>query len=345
MYGTGLKGIRTTLCFFLFVVILACSSSAQAQQEKERSGPTIRADLEVRFEAQNHADENRWVFDYPIYGNIGIIYQNNVVEAAASVDLIDEVSIGESYIRGGMDSSYLKLGYYAETWRTGYSWSVVDILNKRDDRYPNNVFYRNIMRPNPIINMSIGGKTYLQQIVVSQKDETLDSVDEALIGLHSLIIRKDFMTGLGFFRTAGHPPPMIFLTGKTEGGRTGVWVELAWWILEDRPDQVNAVVGASQQFSSAKLIAEFIVENSDLILYLEEEFQAGSRASLDIRSYMYLNKFSASLDVFVSTDVDEFIRMDLGAMFFFGKEGSYFSRYNTLEDNDNKIYLKLLFSF
>lgn len=345
MYGTGLKGIRIHVSLFLFVMVLAPLSSAVAQQEKERKGPAIRADLEVNFEAQNHADENRWVFDYPIYGNIGIIYAGGGVEAAASVDLIDEVSIGETYIRGGMDDSYLQLGYYTETWRTGYSWSVVDILNKRDDRYPNNIFYRNIMRPNPIINMSIGGETYLQQIVVSQKYEALDSVDDALIGMHSLIIRKGFMTGLGFIRHAGYPPPMIFLTGKTERRRTNVWVELAWWVYEDRPDQVNAVVGGRQQFSSVQMIGEFIVENSDLILFLEEELQVSSRATMGIRSYMYLNNFSASLDVFVSTDVDEFVKMDLGGMFFFGKEGSYFSRYDPEEDNDNKIYLRLLFSF
>ena len=105
------------------------------------------------------------------------------------------------------------------------------------------------------------------------------------------------------------------------------------------------MLGGSQQFSSMHMVGEFIVDDSHLLLYLEEELQVSSRTVLDIRSYMYLNRFSASLDCFMSTDVDKHVRMDLGAMFFFGKEERFFSHYDTLKDNDNKIYLKLLFSF
>ena len=345
LFKTGMNGFKTCFGFILFVMVIACASTAGAQQQRKKEGPAIRADLEVNFEAQDHADENRWVFDYPIYGNIGILYEGDGVEAAASLDLIDEVYIGETYIRGGAQNSYLKLGYYTEAWRTGYSWSVVDILNRRDDRYPNNVFYRNIMRPNPVVNMSIGGEKYLQQLVVSQKDESLDSVGDALLGLHSVVIRKDFMTGIGVIRPVGHPPPMFFVTGKTESRQTSAWVEVAWWVLDDTPDRVNALIGGRQQFSSAHMIGELILEDNNFILYLEQESRVSSRTALAIRSYMYLNTFSASLDLFVSTDVDRFVRMDLGAMLFFGSEGSYFSRYDPEQDNDNKIYLKLLFSF
>jgi hypothetical protein len=339
------RRFRLLASLSLLVTIPAAGTTALSQQQREREGPYIRADLEVNFEAQQRADENRWVFDYPIYGNIGIHYEGGDVEAAASVDLIDEVSIGETYIRGGAGTSYLKLGYYTETWRTGYSWSVVDLLNKRDQRYPNNVFYRNIMRPNPIINMSIGGEQYLQQVVVSQKDENQDSVEDALIGIQSLIRRQDFLTGIGIIKRAGHPPPMIFVTGKTQGARTSAWTEIAWYILENSPDRVNALIGGSQSFSSVKMVGELVLEDNDFILYLEQETRVTTRAALDIRSYMYLNKFSASLDLYLSTDVDTFVRMDLGGMFFFGGEGSYFSRYDPLQDNDNKIYLKLVFSF
>jgi len=345
VFKMGLNGSKTCFGLILFVMVIACGSTAGAQQERKKEGPTIGADLEVNFEAQDHADENRWVFDYPIYGNIGIRYEGDAVEATASLDLIDEVCMGETYIKGGAQNSYLKLGYYTEAWRTGHSWSVVDILNRRDDRYPNNVFYRNIMRPNPIVNMSIGGEKYLQQLVVSQKDESLDSVEDALLGLHSLVIRKDFMTGIGIIKPAGHPPPMIFITGKTEARQTSAWVEVAWWVLDDTPDRVNALIGGRQQFSSIDMIGELILEDNDCVLYLEQESRVSSRAALDIRSYLYLNTFSASLDLFVSTDVDRFVKMDLGAMLFFGSEGSYFSRFDMEQDNDNKIYLKLLFSF
>lgn len=345
MYGKRLYWFRMLAPLFLIVMLLAFCSPAAAQQKRDRQGPALRADLEVNFELQHLASENRWVIGYPLYGNIGIIYEGEGVEAAASVDLIDEVSIGETYVRGGADYSYLQLGYYTETWRAGYSWSVVDVLNRHDDRYPENVFYRNIMRPNPVMTLSIGGDNYAQQIVVSQKEEQLDSVDDALIGLHSLISRKGFMSGLGFIRHAGYPPPLLFLTGKTEGRRTSGWMEVGWWIYKDGPDRVKGVIGGRQNFSSAFIIAEIIVQDSDLILFLEEEMRVGSRVSLDIKSYVYLNSFSVAIDSYVSTAVDAHVRMDLGGMYFFGQEGSYFSRYDPEQDNDNKIYLRLFFSF
>jgi hypothetical protein len=138
---------------------------------------------------------------------------------------------------------------------------------------------------------------------------------------------------------------MIFITGKTEARQTSSWVEMAWWVLDDASDRVNALIGGRQQFASTHMIGELILEDNNFILYLEQESRVSSRTALDIRSYMYLNTFSASFHLFVSTDVDRYVKMDLGTMLFFGSEGSYFSRYDPEQDNDNKIYLKLLFSF
>lgn len=122
-------------------------------------------------------------------------------------------------------------------------------------------------------------------------------------------------------------------------------MEVGWWIYKDGPDRVKGVIGGRQNFSSAFIIAEIIVQDSDLILFLEEEMRVGSRVSLDIKSYVYLNSFSAAIDSYVSTAVDAHVRMDLGGMYFFGQEGSYFSRYDPEQDNDNKIYFRLFFSF
>ena len=336
---------RVPSLFVIAVMLALASSSAEAQQKRDRQGPKLLGDLEVNFEIQHRADEDEWVFDYPIYGNIGILYEGEGVEAKVSVDLVEEISIGETYIHGGAGYSYLQIGYYTETWRTGYSWSVVDILNRYDERYPNSVFYRNVMRPNPMITLSFGRENYAQQVVVSQREEQFQSVDDALIGLHSLISRTGLVSGLGFIRYAGHPPPLLFLTGKTEGKRTSGWVEVGWWIRKDAPDTVNSVLGGRQNFSSAFIIAEFIVDDSDLILFLEEEMGVGSRITIDLRSYMYLNEFSAGIDTFFSTAVNEYVQIDLGGMYFFGKDGSYFTRYDPEMDNDDKIYLRLLYSF
>jgi hypothetical protein len=345
MFGKRLCVCRLYPLFLVVMLALVSFSSAAAQQKREQQGPELRVDLEVDFELQQRADEDEWVFDYPIYGNVGVLYEGEGVEAAVSADLIGEVSIGETYILGGARYSYLQIGYYTETWRTGYSWSVVDILNRRDARYPNNIFYRNILRPNPMIALSFGGDNYAQQVVVSQREEQFQAVDDALIGLHSLISRNGFFSGLGFIRYAGRPPPLLFLTGKTEGIRTSGWVEVGWWIRKDAPDTVNGVLGGRQNFSSAFIIAEFIVEDSNLYLFMEEKMEVGSRISLDLRSYLYLNDFSAAIDAFFSTAVDDHVKMDLGGMIFFGKAGSHFSRYDPETDNDDRMYLRLLYSF
>jgi hypothetical protein len=314
-----------------------------AQQGEEKAKPSVRADLQVFFEAKHRASEDYWAFDYPIYGNIGVLYEGDGLEAAVSVDLIEKVFIGDTYVLGGRDYSFLKLGNFTETWRTGYSWSVIDILNKRDDRYPNNVFWRNILRPNPMFAVSVGGRGWAQQILASQKEGS-EKIDDQLLGARSLILQSVFETGIGIIRHAGYPPPLLFLTAKNESERTSAWLELGWWIYQDSPDTVNGVIGARQDFRSAYVVAEFIVEYSNLILFLEQKSGVTRRIAFDIQSYLYLNDFSAALKSYITTAVEEHTDLEFGTLLFFGEEGSYFTRFDPLTDNDNQIYIKLDFS-
>jgi len=332
------------LILLISVFFLGALISARAQQPDERDQPRLRGDLEVLLEVQHRADENYWAFEYPLYGNLGVLYEGEELEAALSVDLIEEVSIGETYIRGGRDYSYLKLGYYTETWRTGYSWSVVDILNDRDERYPNHVFYRNILRPNPMATMSFGGKGWAQQIIASQKQES-ERVEDTLLGVRSLLFRTGFESGFGVIRYAGYPPPLIFLTVKSESERTIAWGEVGWWVYMGAPDTVNGVIGVRQSFTSTFVVAEFIVQGSDLLLFLEEQSQINRYIAFDVQSYLYFNQFSTAFKAYVSTTLGERALVELGTILFFGEEGTYFSRYNIFEDNNNQIYLRLAYSY
>jgi len=334
--------IIRTLCTF---TLIAVSAPLRAQDEKEKDQPHLRGDLEVLFQAQHRADERAWFFEYPLYGHFGVLYPGEGFEAAISVDLIEEVSLGETYIRGGEDYSYLKLGYFTETWRTGSSWSVIDILNERDERYPNNVFYRNVLRPNPMILVSFGGGGWAQQIIASRKEES-ERVDDALLGVRSLLFSGGGLeSGLGAAGRVGHPPPLVFLTLKNEAARTETWAEVGWWIYGDAPDTVNGVLGAKQSFASAFVIGELIVDESKLILFLEELTELNPLVSFGFQSYIYFNFFSAALKSFVSTNLGELTVVEAGTMLFFGEEGTYFSRYTELEDNDNQLYLRLALEF
>jgi hypothetical protein len=336
-----MKTLSLALCT---LVLLTASIPLSAQEKKQREQLELRGDLEVLFQVQHRADENIWAFEYPLYGNLGVLYPGAGFEAAVSIDLIEGVSLGETYIFGGRDYSYLKLGYNTETWRKGYAWSVIDLLNMRDDRYPDNVFYRSVLRPNPMISVSFGGSGWAQQILASQKGDS-ERVEDALLGARSLLFREGFETGLGVIRRAGYPPTLLFFTlGNTEA-RTEVWAELGWWVYRDVPDTVNGVLGAKQSFTSAFVVAEFVVDESSLLLFLEELTELNGLVSLGLKSYLYLNRFSAALKPYVSTTVEELIVVELGTMLFFGEKGTYFSRYREYEDNHNQLYLRLFFSF
>jgi hypothetical protein len=336
-----MKPLSLVLCTF---VLLLVSAPLSAQEDKEQDQLKVRGYLEVFFQVQDRVDENYWAFGYPLYGNLGVLYPGDDFEAAVSIDLIEGLSLGETYILGGKDYSYLKLGYYTETWRTGYAWSVIDILNRRDDRYPNNVFYRSVLRPNPMASVSFGGSGWAQQILTSQKGDS-ERVEDALLGARSLLLRDGFETGLGVIRRVGHPPPLIFLTLRNEEARTDVWAELGWWVYRDVPDTVNGVLGAKQSFASASVVAEFVVDESNLLFYGEEVTQLNRLVSFGFQSYLYFNSFSAALRSYVSTTVAELLVVELGSMLYFGKAGTYFSRYHEEEDNDNQFYLRLFFSF
>jgi hypothetical protein len=333
----GLVPLMAMLCMSVCVPL-------HAQEGSQRDLPKFRGDLAVLFEAKHKAQDDTWVFDYPIYGNVGLLYEREGVEAALSLDIINELDLGPTYILGGRDSSFLKLGFYTETWRTGYSWSVIDILNERDERYPNYIFYRNYLRPNPMLYLSVGGKDWAQQFIVSQKTPSTQ-VKDALLAARSLLTQERFETAIGIIRLAGEPPPLFLFTANTTGGRSSAWLELGWWIYQHEPDTVNGVMGGRQDFSTAHVIAELIVDYSDLLLYLEQESRITELVLFNAQGYTYLNKFSLALKSYITTSIEKHTAVELGFILFFGEKGTYFSRYTTLEENDNQIYLRLSYNF
>jgi hypothetical protein len=101
----------------LFALLVFFLSLVPVAEGAERREPMrLFGDLEVRVEFEYRAPEDDYLFDFPLYGDLGLLYQGDVVESALSVELIEEVVIGESYIMGGSGISYLKLGFFREDW-------------------------------------------------------------------------------------------------------------------------------------------------------------------------------------------------------------------------------------
>jgi hypothetical protein len=329
--------------FALLVFFLSLFPVAEGAERREPM--RLFGDLEVRVEFEYRAPEDDYLFDFPLYGDLGLLYQGDVVESALSVELIEEVVIGESYIMGGSGVSYLKLGFFREDWGKAYSASIIDILNKRDDRYPGNFFYRNEMRPNPLFLLSYGKGDMAGQIALSHKEENIESINDALLGVQSFVVRTGVDISIGTIREIGNPPPLFFLGAKGEGSNYGVWMELGWWYYRDGPDRVDTIIGARQDFSRSSVLAEFILEKARPFLFLEEEIQVNPRIKFDLQGYTYLKSFSTALKGYFETSVDINTTLELGTYLFFGGRGTFFSRYIETGDNDNTVYIKLYYSF
>jgi hypothetical protein len=316
-----------------------------AKGAERREPMRLFGDLEVGVEIEYNAPRDEYLFDFPLYGDLGLLYQGDVVESALSLELIEEVNIGESYIMGGSGFSYLKLGFFREDWGKAYSASIIDILNRRDDRYPGNFFYRNEMRPNPLFLISYGRGDMAGQIALSHKEEDIESINDALLGVQSFVKRTGVDISIGAIREIGNPPPLIFLAARGEGSSYGVWMEFGWWYYGDGPDGVDTIIGVRQDFSRSSILAEFILEKARPFLFLEEEILVTERIKFDLQGYTYLKSFSTAVNGYFETSVDERTTLRLGTYLFFGGRGTFFSRFIETEDNDNTVYIKLYYSF
>jgi len=329
-----------TIFFPLAVFFLLCS---RGYAEQKMGAVEIYGELEASLAFEYRAQEKSSVFDVPIHGNPGIVYETANVKSVVSLDFDSDLKLGETYIRGGSSYSYFQAGYYTENWGQGYSVSVVDQLNERDTAYPMNLFYQKYKSPNPLFTVLFGDKGPITQIALSNKADSIDSIDDTVLGMRALTVGSGFTVGLGMIRCIGYPPPLFFLTAEKESENNRAWMELGWRYRKSSPDRVNFVIGSRQDFSSASLIAEFIVESSHPLLYLEERSTLSDQIDFELRGFVYLPTLSNALNGFFIIAFDKNAELEIGGFLFFGKEGSYFSRYES--GNNNSLYLKLHFEY
>jgi len=329
------------------IILLSChalmAKTPQPFSRKTEPTPVISADFLSSFQLQYSALEELYRFNIPLYGTAAVTYEQDSLQSVFSVEFYDTLAPGNIYIKGGSDFSYMKIGYYRENWGPGRSVSVINKLNPRNTRYPSNMFYRNIRSPSPLFTLSLGDGEFVSQAAVSLREDDIESVDDALIGLQLFTQKSDATVGIGMIRYAGYPPPLFFLKAGIEEDRNNAWFEAGWHYNKERPDKVDLVIGAMQEFDRASVTGEFILQSANPLFFLQENFILEEPLSFTIGGFIYLPTFSSALNAYFTVAFAESASLDLGTFLFFGKEGSFFSR-SSGDDNNNSVYLRLHFA-
>jgi len=332
---------------FVFIMFWFCNTlvaqTTVPASRKTEPMPAITADLISSLELNYLAPENLYRFNLPLYGTAAVSFEEDSLQSVFSVEFYDKLAPGDTYIQGGTDYSYMKIGYYRENWGTGRSASVINKLNPRDTRYPANIFYNNYRSPNPFFTLSLGDGDFVSQVAVSLREDNIESVDDALLGLQFFTRKSDAEVGIGMIRYAGYPPPLFFFKAGIVEDRNSAWLEAGWHYNKDRPDRVDLVIGAMQKFERASVAGEFIFQSANPLFFLQENFILTEALSFTIGGFIYLPTFSSALNAYFTVAFADSAALDLGTFLFFGKEGSFFSRYDG-DDNYNSVYIRIHFT-
>ncbi len=326
------------VCLFLYCTALA---------QEARDRPQFHGQLETAIHFKHSAVDNIYSFDFPLYGKFQIVYEREMFNTVLALDYYEELSIGETYIQGGSEYSYLKIGNYTEDWGVGYAVSPISILNKNDSRYPENIFYRRYYRPNPLFDITMGSVDFYGQLAVSNREEDLLSLSDTYLGFRIVGKWSDYDMSLGFIRRAGWPPPLFFLTALRSGIDYGVWVELGWEYRRTENDIFDLVIGYRRDLSSASIVTECIVNGAHMYFYIENVYILQPIVKVGIKGFSHIPDLSYALNCafngFFVIDIDRGLVLEPGFFLFIGKEGQYLSPYRY--ENNNSIYLKLQYQF
>lgn len=338
----------------VIVPVLVLNTANLFGQVRLGENLSLIADMQAEVRYLHHAPAGNGFFTFPVHAGAGVLYSTGSAEALVSAQIVPDVAApsggdipaaagelpyvlepGPSYLRGGMGDSYMKIGYFIERWGVARSLSVVERLNPQDDDHSPDIFSRNLLQPAPLFLTSFGGDT-VTQIAVSGGEQGLEEGREVLLGLRAMTTGA-LSVGVGLVRPAGHPPSLWFLTARSDAG----WLELGWRHYPDEDDHLELVLGGRQVFRTASIAGELIVVRAEPLLYLEEVMQI-EQGAFGLSTFVNLRTFSTAIDAAFLVPVDERTRFDFGTTLFFGKKGSFFSRWQ--EGNDNRVYFRLTWS-
>jgi len=320
---------------YFFTFLLAFSKS-----DKDNSFSFV---VVTEFNLSYKGENCLYNFGMPAYTKAGFLYTGKDAECFVSLKYTDGLNLGETYIMGGSGYSYMKIGYFVEEWGEGYAIRPTGILSKREDFFPDNVFYSRIYKPNPIFNITMGNDKIYEQVVISNLDEEINSINDSLIGLRTVWVQSEYYFSLGLIRKIGYPPPCYFLTMEKSDNKQKTWIELNWEYHSAGKDIWSFVVGVNKSLASSKISFEYIIDKSNSFLFSEETLNLTPVINATIRGFLHIASFSFAFNTFFNTKLNKYVLFEPGVFLFLGKKDEYFS--NLKEGNNNSIYLKLIYSF
>jgi hypothetical protein len=316
---------------------------------KPALGFQLRDDLQLTGELETSVGlyylrpKKHLAVDFPLYFQTGLFYDGGQLESAVSVSFRQELDIGETYIKGGSDYSYLKIGYFSEEWGKGYSVSTLRVLNRRDDRYPSNIFYRKKYRPEPAMIFTFGEQDLYQQIVLSNSTDNITSIKNTGIGFRGISVRDNSEFSIGYFSRIGYFPALIFTTVEDTSPGQRVWLDFGFDYYKNKPPVWYSSLGFSRELPEAVLTAEYVIDGHNTYFFAEEEMSVNEAALFDIKIFLHVPDLSSAFNAAFVIEAQKDFLFEPGAYFFIGKRGKYFSPREG--DNDDELYLKLSYSF
>jgi hypothetical protein len=336
------------LCaFFACALVSGGSSSLEAQAARQAPSfrgekPAMIAEAEA-LSALRYGANERYVFDASLRARLGLLFEREQVKAALTVEYLDGLGLGESYLRGGAEYSNIQIGLFVEDWGSAFSRGLSSVLNERDDRYPDNIFFSKKYRPNPIFSMTVGGEGMYAQAALSNREVSIESIEDSDFGLRGVVRSGAVRATGGLIKRIGASSLLSFATleQETAGGRQ--WVEVDWQYLPSAEDVWSMAVGFSRELSFSRVWAEYLLLDTEDVVFLEEDLRFSDAAGFDLKLYFHLPDFSTALSGFFILGVGEGLTFEPGIYGFFGRRGRYFSP--TEAENDNRAVIRLRFLF
>ena len=361
---TAKGGGRQKKARFIALALYACYSAANpalgavgaSGESRAPFGPRVRAssplqlggEVEASTDLVYRAADDTYLFDFPFRAVIRFSFQSERMQAVISLEYFERPGLGETYLLGGTERSNMKIGYYVEEWGAARSVGLPSVLNNRDERNPDNVFFSRAYRPNPIWTMTAGSENFYVQLALSNRETVIDSLDETAFGVRGVVEGSTVSLFGGCIRKPGSSPLVVFAGIKQETDEGRYWTELDWERGDGVPDIWNFTLGMSRELPFAKITAEYLILDTHDVLFLEEDLSVAPSARFDLKSYFHLPDFSTALSGFFVVDVADGLTFEPGFYGFIGKRGRYFSPLaegGLQGGNDNRAVLRMRFEF
>jgi hypothetical protein len=294
------------------------------------------------------------MFGVWLRSRVGLLFDREQVKAAINLEYLsgpdsgedfirEGLGLWESYLRGGTEYSNIQIGVYVEDWGVSLSRGLSSVLNERDDRYPDNVFFSKYYRPNPLFSMTVGKESLYTQAALSNREMPIESIEDSDFAIRGVVKSGAVRSTGGVIRSLGSSSFLSFATLEQEGDEGRQWAEVDWRYLPSEEDVWSVALGFSRRLSSSRVAAEYLLLGAEDILFLEQDHRISETVGFDLKLYVHFPDFSTALSGFFTLGVGEGLTFEPGVYGFIGKRGQYFSP--TVPENDNRAVIRLRFQF